>query len=94
MKKFNPSANIIETSYSKVKNSKILNTGLFNFEEAEKNARWIEELIKDSHTHETEEYGISSFVYRTKKPFDPERFWNYFEQNFQKILYEVKDYFG
>ena len=94
IQKLNPSANIIETTYSKVKPSKILNTKLFNFEEAEQSAGWIEELNKDSHTPETEEYGISSFVYRTKKPFDPNKFWNYVEEKFPSILYEAKDYFG
>ena len=93
IQKLNPSANIIETSYSKVKISKILNTGLFNFEEAEQSARWIEELNKESHTPETEEYGISSFVYRTKKPFDPEKFWNYVEQKFPTNIIRSKGLF-
>ena len=53
---------------------------MFNFDEAEQSAGWIEELKKDGHTPETEEYGISSFVYRSRKPFDP-RFWTYIEQN-------------
>ena len=60
----------------------ILNTGLFNFEEAEQSAGWMEELEKDEHTPETEEYGISSFVYRSKKPFDPIRFWDYLQISF------------
>ena len=46
---------------------------MFDFEKAEQNAGWIEELNKEEHTPESEEYGISSFVYRTKKPFDPIR---------------------
>ena len=64
--KLNQSAKIIQTSYSKVSPQEILNTGLFNFEEAEQSAGWMEELEKDEHTPETEEYGISSFVYRSK----------------------------
>ena len=93
IQKLNPSANIIETSYSKVNTSEILNTGLFNFEEAEQSAGWIEELSKDSHTPETEEYGISSFVYRNKKPFDPEKFWNYVEQQFPTNIIRSKGMF-
>ena len=77
IKKLNPSAKIIESSYSKIAAKEILNTGLFDFEEAEQSAGWIEELNKVEHTPETEEYGISSFVFRSKKPFNPERFWNY-----------------
>jgi G3E family GTPase len=80
IKKLNPSAKIVESSYSKVAPKEILNTGLFNFEEAEQSAGWIEELNKSEHTPETEEYGIGSFVYRSKKPFEPTRFWNYIKE--------------
>ncbi|OJJ15024.1 GTP-binding protein [marine bacterium AO1-C] len=78
--KLNPSARIIESSFSKVAPKEILNTGLFDFEEAEQSPGWIEELNKGEHTPETEEYGISSFVYRSKKPLDPNRFWKYIQE--------------
>ena len=93
IKKLNSSAHIIETSYSRVETSKILNTGLFNFEEAEQSAGWIEELNKENHTPETEEYGISSFVYRSKKPFNPEKFWNYIEYKFPTNIIRSKGLF-
>ena len=57
---------------------------MFNFEEAEQSAGWIAELNKEEHTPETEEYGIGSFVYRTKIPFDPVRFWDYVQNKFQQ----------
>ena len=88
----NPSARIIESTYSKVAPEIILNTGLFNFEEAEQSAGWIEELQKDEHTPETEEYGISSFVFKSKKPLDPERFLN-FAQEFPKSIIRSKGLF-
>ncbi|MEM9685707.1 MAG: GTP-binding protein [Bacteroidota bacterium] len=91
--KLNPSVHIIESSFSKVTPNKILNTGLFNFEEAEQSAGWIEELNKDEHTPETEEYGISSFVYRSKKPFDPNRFWYYVQQKFPNTIIRSKGLF-
>ena len=91
--KFNPSARIIETSFSKVAPKHILNTGLFNFEEAEQSAGWIEELNKSEHTPETEEYGISSFVYRGQKPFDPERFWHYVQHKFPGTIIRSKGLF-
>lgn len=93
IEKLNPSAKIIESSFSKVKPSEILNTGLFNFEEAEQSAGWIEELNKGEHTPETEEYGISSFVYRSQKPFDPDRFWNYIEARFPTTIIRSKGLF-
>jgi len=93
IKKLNPSAQIIESSFSDVEPSAILNTGLFNFEEAEQSAGWIEELNKEKHTPETEEYGISSFVYRSRKPFDPIRFWNYIQKKFPSNIIRSKGMF-
>ena len=74
IKKLNPTAKVIESTFSKVSPKDILNTKRFDFEEAEQNSAWLEELNKEEHTPETEEYGISSFVYRSRKPFDPGRF--------------------
>lgn len=91
--KLNPSARIIESTYSKVDPKAILNTGLFNFEEAEQSAGWIEELKKSEHTPETEEYGISSFVYRTQKPLDPKRFWHYVQHKFPNTIIRSKGLF-
>ncbi|WP_435625705.1 GTP-binding protein [Flagellimonas sp.] len=92
IQKLNPSARIIESTYSKVAPEAILNTGLFDFEEAEQSAGWIEELEKDEHTPETEEYGISSFVFKSKKPFDPVRFLR-FAQEFPKNIIRSKGLF-
>ena len=93
IKKLNPSAKIIETNYSKVNPTEILNTNLFDFEEAEQSAGWMEELSKDEHTPETEEYGIGSFVYRTKIPFDPIRFWDFVQNQFPNIIIRSKGLF-
>ncbi|MEM9919753.1 MAG: GTP-binding protein [Bacteroidota bacterium] len=91
--KLNPSAKIIESTYSKVAPKEILNTGLFDFEEAEQSAGWLEELNKGEHTPETEEYGISSFVFRSKKPFDPGRFWEYVQHKFPSTIIRSKGLF-
>lgn len=91
--RLNPSAKIIEASFSQIDPKEILKTGLFNFEDAEQNAGWIEELKKDKHTPETEEYGIGSFVFRTKKPFHPERFWNYAQHEFPQNILRSKGLF-
>jgi G3E family GTPase len=61
LKKLNPEAKIICTSYGQVALQEILNTGLFDFEKASQAAGWIKEL-NEEHTPETEAYGISSFV--------------------------------
>ncbi|SEB52120.1 GTPase, G3E family [Tenacibaculum sp. MAR_2009_124] len=93
LKKLNPSAKIIESTFSKVNPKEILNTGLFDFEEAEQNAGWIEELNKEEHIPETEEYGIGSFVYRNQKPFDPRRFWEFINQKFPNSVIRSKGLF-
>lgn len=91
--KLNPNAEIIQSIFSKVEPAKILNTGLFDFEEAEQNAGWIEELGKEEHTPETDEYGINSFVFRSKKPFDSDRFWNYLQHSFPDNIIRSKGLF-
>ena len=93
IKKLNPSARIIDSSYCKIDSKDILNTGLFNFEEAEQSAGWIEELNKAEHTPETDEYGISSFVFRSNKPFDPHRFWDYIQNKFPANVIRSKGLF-
>ncbi|RAK21088.1 G3E family GTPase [Anoxybacillus vitaminiphilus] len=78
LKKLNPEAKIIQTTFGQVPLDEILNTHLFDFEKASQAAGWIKEL-NEEHTPETEEYGISSFVYRRRRPFHPERFMNWLE---------------
>jgi G3E family GTPase len=77
----NPIAKIIDASFGKVNPLQILNTKLFNYEKASSSAGWIQELQNRengiNHQPETEEYGISSFVFRDKRPFHPERFGDY-----------------
>ncbi|PHI21962.1 GTP-binding protein [Lewinellaceae bacterium SD302] len=91
--KLNPTARILESSFSKVSPHEILNTGLFDFEEAEQSAGWIKELENGEHTPETEEYGIGSFVYRSKKPFDSKRFWSYVQHKFPRTVIRSKGLF-
>lgn len=74
LQKLNPNAKIIESKKSAIDVGEILNTNLFNFETAMNNPGWMQEL-RGHETKETEEYGISSFVYRERRPFHPERLW-------------------
>ena len=91
LQKLNPDAKIIESSHSQVALSEILNTDLFDFEEASQGAGWIKELLEE-HTPETEEYGISSFVYRRKSPFHPERLMQWLE-NWPVDIVRAKGFF-
>lgn len=68
-----PHAKMICTNYGRVDPAEIMNTGRFDFERSSASAGWIQEMRKEHHTPETEEYGISSFVYERRRPFHPER---------------------
>jgi G3E family GTPase len=70
----NPVARLIETDQSRVPLGAVLETGLFDFERARQHPLWAQELygFRD-HVPETEEYGVSSFVYRARAPFHPAR---------------------
>ena len=93
IKKLNSRAKIIQTSYSKTTLRSVINTGLFDYEEAEQSAGWIEELNKVEHAPETEEYGIGSFSFKSKRPFQSERFWNYIQQDFPHNIIRSKGLF-
>lgn len=93
IRKMNTGARIVTSSFGKVDLHSILNTGLFDFEETSQQAGWIEELNKPVHTPETEEYGISSFVYRSRRPFHPERFWTYLNQEWHSNIIRSKGLF-
>lgn len=71
----NPDARLIEADFGKVQPRDILGTGLFDIAKAETHPLWFKELhgFKD-HIPEAEEYGIRSFVYRARRPFDPRKF--------------------
>ncbi|PWW02911.1 G3E family GTPase [Paenibacillus cellulosilyticus] len=80
LRKLQPTAKLIRTVNGQVDPSEILNTGLFNFDEASRSAGWIKELEKPVHTPETEEYGIWSFVYERVRPFHPGRLMSWMEE--------------
>ncbi|MET2827389.1 zinc metallochaperone GTPase ZigA [Mesorhizobium shangrilense] len=71
----NPDAEIVETDFGKVPLDKVLATGRFDFNKAQQNPLWFKELngFRD-HIPETAEYGIRSFVYQARKPFEPAKF--------------------
>ena len=74
IKALNPDARLIETDRSVVDANDIFDTGLFDFDRAHEHPFWAKELYGFAHHQpETEEYGISSFVYRARAPFHPGR---------------------
>ena len=74
IRSLNADAKIIETSHSDVPANAILSTGLFDFEKAHQHPMWAKELYGFAdHVSETEEYGVASFVYCARRPFEPEK---------------------
>ncbi|NVK35022.1 MAG: GTP-binding protein [Rhodobacteraceae bacterium] len=74
IRSLNSDARIIETDYSKVAANEILNTGQFDFARAHEHPLWAKELYGFAdHVPETEEYGVQSYVYRARQPFEPDK---------------------
>ncbi|MCL4134602.1 UNVERIFIED_CONTAM: hypothetical protein GTU68_004919 [Idotea baltica] len=70
----NPDAQIVQANYGDVPQDRIFDTGLFDFETAQDHPLWAKELYGfEDHIPETEEYGVSSFVYRARRPFHPQK---------------------
>ncbi|MFM8914148.1 MAG: GTP-binding protein, partial [Flammeovirgaceae bacterium] len=90
--KLNPEAKIIESTFGKINPKEILHTNLFDYEKAQQSAGWIKEL-NNEHTPETEEYGISSFVFRTPVPFHPQRFLNFIQSEWPANVIRSKGIF-
>ncbi|MCO5065625.1 MAG: GTP-binding protein [Rhizobiaceae bacterium] len=87
IKALNPDAELIETDFARVELGRVLDTGRFDFAKAEENPLWFKELygFKD-HIPETEEYGIRSFVYREKRPFDPLKLHNFINSSWPGVV--------
>ncbi len=74
IRSLNADAKIIEANHSNVPADAILDTGLFDFEKAHEHPMWAKELYGfANHVPETEEYGVTSYVYRARRPFIPEK---------------------
>ena len=68
----NPDAKVLHSERSRVPVSDVLGTGMFKMEDAEKMDGWLAEP-RGTHVPESEEYGVSSFVYKARRPFHPSR---------------------
>lgn len=81
----NPRAKIEISEFGQVNLDKILDTKLFDFNEAAQAPGWLKEL-RGEHRPETEEYGIGSFVYRARRPFHPQRFFDFINSEWQGVI--------
>lgn len=83
--RLNPRARIEISEFGKVPLDRVLSTGLFDFAEASRAPGWLQEL-RGTHKPETEEYGIRSFVYRARRPFHPQRFFDLVESEWPGVV--------
>ena len=74
IRSLNADAQIVEANYSDIPSSSIFDTGLFDFAKAETHPMWAKELYGfEDHIPETEEYGVTSYTYRARRPFHPQK---------------------
>ena len=73
LRKINPTADVVRTLYSQLEPAELLGKERFSLQQAEEHPKWLAEAREHEHAPETLEYGISSFIYRAKRPFHPER---------------------
>lgn len=83
----NPDAELVETDFGRAPLDKVLDTGRFDFDKAEQHPLWFKELngFRD-HVPETEEYGIRSFVYRERRPFDPMKLKDFINRSWPGVV--------
>lgn len=87
IRKLNPDAKILESTFSEVPLDEVINTKRFDIDKAATAPGWLKEL-RGEKTPETEEYGIRSFVYRARRPFHPARLYALWKNRslMQKVL--------
>jgi G3E family GTPase len=85
LRRLNPRAQVIRSTRGVVPVSAVLETGRFNFEQAQQAPGWLATL-RGAETPETEEYGISSFVFRARRPFHPARLWKFIHGSWKGVL--------
>ena len=93
LRTLNTSAKIVPISHGKVDMNEVLDTGLFDFERAQQAPGWLKEM-RGEHVPETEEYGIGSFTYVARRPFHPNKFFNFLHgtEKYGKLI-RSKGYF-
>jgi G3E family GTPase len=83
--RMNPGARLVRAVRGQVPLDAVFDTKLFTLEKAAESPEWLKEA-RGAHTPETEEYGISSFVYTARRPFHPERFWKFVHSDWKGVL--------
>ncbi|MCF1593712.1 GTP-binding protein [Streptomyces muensis] len=86
LRRLNPTARLVDAVQGQVPLQEVLGTRLFDLERAQQAPGWVRELNGD-HVPETEEYGISSTVFRSEAPFHPGRLWTFVTEELDSGTY-------
>jgi G3E family GTPase len=73
LRRLNPRAEILTAVHGQIAPRDILGKGAFDFDRAVEAPGWLQ-VMRGEEASEVDEYGISSFAYRARRPFHPERF--------------------
>jgi G3E family GTPase len=84
--RLNPAARIVDAENARVDLQQVLGTGLFDLERAQQAPGWVQEL-NGEHVPETEEYGVSSTVFRSELLFHPGRLWDFVTEELDSGAY-------
>ncbi|MCF2907312.1 zinc metallochaperone GTPase ZigA [Pseudoalteromonas sp. DL2-H2.2] len=76
LRTLNTDAEQIPMAHGQVPLAQVLNTKKFSFEKAQQAPGWLKEL-RGEHIPETEEFGISSFTFCARRPFHPQKFYDF-----------------
>ena len=74
----NPTAHFVRARFGCVPLEEILDTKRFDMERAAASRGWMEQP-RGAEASEADEYGITSFVFRARRPFHAQRLWDLFE---------------
>lgn len=91
LRSLNSRAEIVTSSFGQIPLDTVMGTGRFDFDAASQAPGWLKKMHGE-HIPESEEYGITSFVYRSRRPFHPKRFWNWIQEEWPGVV-RSKGYF-
>ncbi len=85
LRSFNPEAKILRSEFGKIPLEEIIGAHLFDFEKAAQAPGWLK-VMRGEEDSEIDEYGIGSFVFKSNRPFHPERLWNVLHGSMNGVL--------
>jgi G3E family GTPase len=85
LQSLNPDARVVTSSFGAVDIDMILETGSFSMERAAQAPGWLK-VLRGAERSEKDEYGISSFVFRSDRPLHPGRFFELLSLEWDGVL--------